>query len=574
MEDGAGGSDTRTINVTVQNVSELSGIILADDVVAGHVPGLTGYLLHGIAGGDYAGFAVAPAGDVDGDGIADFLIGAPGADYATGETYLVLGGTANLAALDGDGDHVIALGDLEFGNGYLLKGLRPDDYSGWAVSAAGDVNADGHADFLIGAYKGGNDTSGTGDAGEAYLLFGGSNLKELDKDFSGDNDGEIDLADLDAASGYRFVGDEHGDYAGFSVAGIGDVNGDGYDDLLISAYHADYGVSGDDDGFTYLVFGGPYSLGGLDSLSGGGGDGEILLADLFGGEGQFGYVFAGATNNGEAGFAVSAAGDVDGDDIADLVIGAPGVGYGDGAAYLVFGGAGNLHSLDESDGDADGVIRLSSMDGVFGFRFVGPHGEYEEVGYSISTAGDVNGDGYDDLLIGAPFASPGESEAGRAYLVFGGKANLDQLDTADGKADGTIALENIDGATGYVIEGAVEYGKAGLTVSSLGDFNGDGYDDLIVGSNKYSAFVLFGGGSLGSLDNLDGNGDGHIWLAGLDGINGFELRITADDDPLVLDVSAAGDVNDDGYADILVGVPDDVAGKAYVIFGGDLSGLT
>src|SRR5690606_31429258 len=140
VEDGAGGSDTRTINVTVQNVSELSGIILADDVVAGHVPGLTGYLLHGIAGGDYAGFAVAPAGDVDGDGIADFLIGAPGADYATGETYLVLGGTANLAALDGDGDHVIALGDLEFGNGYLLKGLRPDDYWGWAVSAAGDVN--------------------------------------------------------------------------------------------------------------------------------------------------------------------------------------------------------------------------------------------------------------------------------------------------------------------------------------------------------------------------------------------------------------------------------------------------
>src|SRR5690606_4203023 len=115
-----------------------------------------------------------------------------------------------------------------------------------------------------------------------------------------------------------------------------DVNGDGYDDLLISAYRADYGVSGDDDGLTYLVFGGPLSLGGLDSLSGSGGDGEILLADLFGGEGQFGYVFAGATYNGEAGFAVSAAGDVDGDGIVDLVIGAPGAGYGDGAAYLVF----------------------------------------------------------------------------------------------------------------------------------------------------------------------------------------------------------------------------------------------
>src|SRR5690606_9690166 len=153
----------------------------------------------------------------------------------------------NLAALDGDGDHVIALGNLGFGNGYVLKGLRPDDYSGRAVSAAGDVDADGHADFLIGAPKGGNDTSGSGDAGEAYLLFG-HGLPDLDMDFSGDNDGVIDLADLDASTGYRLVGDSNGDYAGFSVAGIGDVNGDGYDDLLISAYRADYGVSGDDDG--------------------------------------------------------------------------------------------------------------------------------------------------------------------------------------------------------------------------------------------------------------------------------------------------------------------------------------
>src|SRR5262249_28472230 len=157
--------------------------------------------LYGKAAGDEVGYSVAGPGDVDGDGQADLLLGAPYSDAGSvdgGAAYLLLGPVRS--GLD--------LKDATA----LLVAEAAGDLAGQSVAGAGDVDGDGLADLLVGAY--GNDAGGT-DAGTTYLL-------------SGPVGGEVDLGDATA----RMLGEVAGDKAGFAVAGAGDVDGDGLDDVL------------------------------------------------------------------------------------------------------------------------------------------------------------------------------------------------------------------------------------------------------------------------------------------------------------------------------------------------------
>ena len=233
---------------------------------------------------DGAGRALDCAGDVDGDGLNDLIVGAPGRAQGgtnAGAAYLVLGPVS---------------GDLDLSSADArMVGEAADDAAGASVAGAGDVDGDGLDDILVGA--GNNDTAGS-DAGAAYLL-------------SGSTRGFLSLAEAQA----RLTGEAAFDRAGTAVAGAGDADGDGLDDILVGAQvHDGYGT---DSGAAYLVLG-PV-------------EGEITL-------GAADVTLIGAQASDHAGSAVSSAGDVDGDGVDDLLVGAPGdsqYGTGRGAAYLI-----------------------------------------------------------------------------------------------------------------------------------------------------------------------------------------------------------------------------------------------
>ena len=224
---------------------------------------------------------------------------------------------------------------------------------------------------------------------------------------------DFQLSSLDGTNGFRLSGVAAADFSGFSVSAAGDVNGDGMDDILIGAYRAD--PNGDDLGASYVVFGG----------SGVGATGTFELSML---DGTNGFKLSGVAADDHSGISVSGAGDVNGDGTDDLLIGAHFAdpnGDFSGASYVVFGGPrgwGHRH------------LNLSSLDGTNGFKLSGvAAGDLS--GDSVSAAGDVNGDGTDDLLIGAPFADPNGRASGASYVVFGrsGVGSTGNLDLSDAR---------------------------------------------------------------------------------------------------------------------------------------------
>ena len=182
----------------------------------------TGFKLSGAAAGDHSGFSVASAGDVNGDGFADLIVGAGSADphgSASGASYVVFGKASGFAAN-------IDLSTLDGTTGFKLSGAAAGDQSGRSVASAGDVNGDGFADLIVGAS--GADPHGI-DSGASYVVFGQAS------GFAAN----IDLSTLDGTTGFKLSGAAAGDYSGGSVASAGDVNGDGFADLIVGAYSAD-----------------------------------------------------------------------------------------------------------------------------------------------------------------------------------------------------------------------------------------------------------------------------------------------------------------------------------------------
>ncbi len=397
--------------------------------------GNNGFAIYGNAAGELSGFSVAGAGDVNGDGIADLIIGAPGS-YG-GTSYIIFGGSGignggflNLLSLDGS-------------NGFIVNNTVPSQELGYSVSGAGDVNADGLGDILIGTPYTVNQY------GVTFVIFGKSGSWER----------LVDPATIVGQKGFAVQGPAL-TYTGAFVNAAGDVNGDRISDYVISS-----GV-----GNTYVIFG-AVGLGAPGSLNLNGKNGILIptLAGLLNGSptSRIGYV------------AAAGAGDVNGDGVADFIIGMPfKMAHGadvSGESYVYFG--------------QRGTFILGTLNGTDGFT-IPPIGNGVYLnglnGKSVNFAGDFNGDGIDDFIVGAP----GDTAAGSAYLIFGavGIGNSSIFD-----------LTSLNGNNGLIFSNGIANSQCGWSTSSAGDINGDGVSDIIIGAaavqNPGTAYVVFGFGA-------------------------------------------------------------------------------
>jgi hypothetical protein len=426
----------------------------------------------GATAGDQLGYSVCVGGDFNGDSKADILIGAPGYSSSTGRVYAIYG-AASLSSLD------MSL----FSDGITITGTTGSGL-GTKVDIGGDANGDSKADMFVGA------PSLTSSTGAAYVIYGGASLTS------------VTTSSLSAAAGVTFTGSGTNAFTGFGLTLNYDHNQDGIADPVIGAY----GVTSI-RGRTYRVLGsaalastavtsiasdsylsGPVGAGksGYSVDSGGdtNGDGttDLMIGTpataaggtvsvLFGGitvdwtlvNGLVIPVGDGFTITGPAagcltGESVSLGGDVNGDGISDMLIGAPGCSSGAGTVYLIFGSV-SPTSFTLSDSMSQGVSFTGATPG-------------DEVGASVAIGGDFNGDGKADILIGAPGYS---SSTGIVYLIYG-SASLTN-----------IALTNFSGSNGIKITG--EYGGCytGFSVNMRGDVDGDGYADILIGAYGYAS---------------------------------------------------------------------------------------
>jgi len=407
------------------------------------VPATCSWTADGEGTSNRFGYAVGAAGDVNGDGYDDVIVGGDQYKAFTGRAYVYAGGPRGLSASPV----------------FVATGEGVNNHFGYAVGAAGDVNGDGYDDVIVGAYHQANFR------GRAYVYTGGSE-------------------GLAEPPSFVLGGEGPDDYFGRSVATAGDVNGDGYDDIIVGAQAYEestgraYVYAGDAGGLragpilvvtgegTSSSFG--QSVGTAGDVDGDGYDEVIVGAHGYEqGTGRI-YVYAGDGGGLKAspifvaagrepgdrfGFAVSGAGDVNGDGYGDVIVGAYGAGERRGQVFVYAGGPEGLGSSPAFTASGE----------VTGDWF----------GHSVGAAGDVNGDGYDDVIVGA---RNHDGNKGRVYVYAGGAAGL-------------------DAAPLFTFEGEAPNSWFGHAVGTAGDVDGDGRAEVIVGAYGYGdwtgrAYVL------------------------------------------------------------------------------------
>jgi hypothetical protein len=426
---------------------------------------------------DNLGYA-ADVGDFNGDGNADVLLGAPHSEEflsQVGAAYVLDG--ADFASRRLGARDVKLVGDTSY------------DWVGWDVAAVPDMDGDGDDEALVGVY--GDDQGGTA-AGAAYLVAGPI------------------PADLDLETqSVKLIGENTGDGAGMAIAAA-DLDGDGLGDFVIGAASGDAGGSG--AGTVYFVSG-PLTAN-LD----------LSRADA---------LLTGESASDVAGSDVDASGDVDGDGIRDLLIAAPGDhggGYGAGAVYLVLGPPVST-SLRYADLQ---ILGESANDGV----------------ENVAIAGDTDGDGYDDIHVGATRADYGGLDAGATWLVRGPRTGTLSLAAADAKFVG----EDVEDYAGQL--------------GPAGDVDGDGFADLLVG-----AYYADDGGSAAGVVYLQ-----YGPVSGTMDLSRADVRIVGENvSDMVGGFAMLGsDLDGDGLSDLVIGSPTfgvsagGTVGGTYLLFGEDL----
>ena len=461
------------------------------------------------------GYSVGSAGDVNGDGFADFMVGAPDTPQGTGSgaAYLYFGNEARAFAFPSD----------EFDGNTLNSAM------GVSVGQLGDVNGDGRTDYAAGEpnsvgaglmyYRGGQAIPYSVDlrlAGQGYYesTYLGYTATTADMDGDGfddliaaspiggqegDNRGYISYwrggpkpfpaAGAPPLSGatpdWTYTGTQPLGLIGFSLANAGDVNGDGYEDLLSGGYNWANGEAA--EGHAILFYGSPSGPGALPNW-------EVESNEA----------------GSESGLSVAGGGDLDGDGFDDIAIAAP---------YAAGGGSGR------------GVVRIykGAALGPAHLPWVTLSGAQDDANFGISCAivGDIDRDGYDDLVVGAPFYSEGETGEGR-ILVYRGSAT------------------GVHAPASQEIQINVANAQFGQLVTRIGDVNGDGYADVAVGAPNYANGVS----NQGKLNIYYGSPAGLVTPAGwtLDG-GQVDLHLGANG------VSGCGDYDGDGYNDVFVGQP-------------------
>jgi len=427
-------------NLNPNDLKDQNGISLLDSKVVDSL------VFKGMVNGDHFGASVSSAGDVNGDGLSDLIIGVEYYNSGTGRAYIYFGGTnidsiadvtltgdvsgglfgisvSSAGDVNGDGYSDVIVGANIRRRAYIYYGgqsmnnvvdvtLSGDVYFGRSVSSAGDVNGDGFSDVIVGAY------GYNSDKGRTYIYFGGLTMNNI--------------ADL------IMTGKAYGDTFGASVSTAGDVNGDGFSDVIVGAPNYSSGI-----GRAYIYLGGIV----MDSIT------DVTMTGI-------GHRF---------GCSVSSAGDVNGDGYSDVIVGAL-IGN---SAYLMFGGV-NMDNL------AD-IVFVDNVTDWFG--------------YSVSTTGDINKDGFSDVIVGAPNYSSG---TGRAYIYFGG-TNMDNV------ADIIKTGKETSKQFGYSVSEAGDVNGDGYLDVIVGELNESGIGKAFLYLNLIpKPYLIFpNNGSLNNLLNIN-----------------------------------------------------------------------